>query len=57
MYFKNFQLNAKKQKVADILKMLISGVIYQVVSDKDGYLASGVTEKDFDKFRKTKNLI
>ena len=52
---KIFNLNSEKaKKVVDVSKMLISGVLYQVASDKVGELASGLTEKAIDKMRKIK---
>lgn len=55
---KVFNLNSEKaKKVVDISKMLISGVLYQVASDKVGELASGFTEKMIDNLRKSKKLI
>ena len=53
---KVFNLNSEK-KVVDISKMLISGVLYQVASDKVGEIASGFTEKMIDNLRKSKKLI
>ena len=55
---KVFNLNSEKaKKVVDISKMLISGVLYQVASDKVGEIASGFTEKMIDNLRKSKKLI
>ena len=38
----------------DSVILKISGVLYQVASDKVGELASGLTEKATDKMRKIK---
>lgn len=52
---KVFKLNSEKAKKAiDISKLIISGVLYQVASDKVGEIASGYTEKVIDKLRKIK---
>lgn len=46
--------NEKSKKVLNISKAVISGVLYQVVSDKIGEIGSKLTENTIDKIRKIK---